>query len=656
MPVVGEAAIVVDADTAPFDRDLKNNVTKSATGAGSIIKGILGAAFIQAGARAGVDLFKSAIDGASDLQESLGKVRVVFGDSSKDIEKFASGSAKAFGQSKQQALEAAGTFGNLAVSIGLPVAKAAAMSKSLVTLGADLASFNNTSVDEALNALRSGLTGETEPLKRFGIALDDATLRQKALELGLTKTTKEVLPPAIKAQASYALIMDRSKTAQGDFARTSDGLANKQRILAAQITDLKTRFGSALLPVVSSVTGFLVNKMIPAFESIGEVVKAAFSVLRGSDPGDIVGPKGPFRDFLNTLFALMPVIDAVTNTVKNLFAGFGGTESEFVGGLDETFFNFGQTLRTVASFVQDNLKPILIGLGAAALVIAGPFIALGAAFVIAYTKSQTFRDIVQDVVTQVTGFVSGLVAFVQTNMPKFQEAFSHVANAVIAIFNQFKGTVGPVIEAVVNTVIALVGRLVEHFKQVVLFFTNIINGDFAAAFGNLKNIVKNIIGAVLDIIKGLVPAIAGLAVGVLSALASLGRDIIAGLVRGIRDKAGDVIDAIKRFVLDKVPKFVKTFFGIGSPSKMFAGFGENLMQGLAQGIRDASGDPIAALNTAASRLNLGNGAFNTGTSGPGAVGPSRSVTIGQITVNEVESDPEATAFAVMSRIAAAMNL
>jgi hypothetical protein len=107
------------------------------------------------------------------------------------------------------------------------------MSTSMVGLASDLASFNNTDPAEALEALRAGLTGETEPLKRYGINLNDATLKAEAMRLGLD-TTGSTLSANTKAQAAYSLIMQQSSLAQGDFARTSAGLANQQRIMSSQ--------------------------------------------------------------------------------------------------------------------------------------------------------------------------------------------------------------------------------------------------------------------------------------------------------------------------------------------------------------------------------------------------------------------------------------
>lgn len=241
------------------------------------LAGLVGTASIVAG-------LKGAVDGASDLSESTSKVNTVFGEASASVLKFADNAAVGFGQSEAQALEATGTFGNLLRSVGLTEDVSAKFSTTMVGLASDLASFNNTDVDEALTALRSGLVGETEPLKRFGVNLNDATLKAKALELGLSDG-KATLDANAKAQAGYALIMEQTSLAQGDFARTSGGLANQSKILGAQWTELTTTVGAKLLPAVTGFVSFMNDDGIPALASAGGAAKDLASAV-----GDLPTP------------------------------------------------------------------------------------------------------------------------------------------------------------------------------------------------------------------------------------------------------------------------------------------------------------------------------------------------------------------------------
>lgn len=231
---------------------------------------LLKTAFAGIGIAAVAKGLQSSVLAASNLSESIAKSNTVFGKNAKVIEDWSKTTSKSLGVSQQAALEAAGTYGNLFRAFGIGEQDSAMMSKSLVTLAADLASFNNVPIDDALLALRSGLSGETEPLKRFGIAINEARLKEQALADGLIKTTKGTLPQAIKTQAAYALIMKDSALAQGDVARTSNGLANQLKFLKSGLEDAKAGFGQALLPVVLNVVTTFNDKLLPAIQTISK--------------------------------------------------------------------------------------------------------------------------------------------------------------------------------------------------------------------------------------------------------------------------------------------------------------------------------------------------------------------------------------------------
>lgn len=263
------------------------NVSKAMKKVGDSVKGTesrfekfhnaLKTAALGAGAALAV-LAKDSITAASDLSESMSKSNVVFGASAKAVQDFAKTAALSLGQSQQQALEAAGTFGNLFVSMKIGQKESANMSMQLVKLASDLASFNNVSPEEALEALRAGLVGETEPLRRFGINLDDAQMRAETLRLGLGEVGN-TLTPLQKAQSAFSLIMKQSTTAQGDFARTSGGLANQQRILKAQFEDTKAALGQQLLPAALAFVKFLNSDMVPMLRSVGQFVSENKTIL-----------------------------------------------------------------------------------------------------------------------------------------------------------------------------------------------------------------------------------------------------------------------------------------------------------------------------------------------------------------------------------------
>lgn len=218
------------------------------------------------GIAAGAAAYKT-IDLASDLSESQAKVGEIFGDSATEIEKFAATAATALGQSKQDVLNAAGTFGVFGKAAGLTGTDLSDFSNDFTALASDLASFNNTSPQEAIDAIGAALRGESEPLRRYGVLLDDASLRQAALELGIYDGNG-ALTAQQKILAAQKRIYEQTGDAQGDFARTSDGLANKQRILKAQLQNAATTIGTVLLPIATKLFTFIGDRLIPIVEKV----------------------------------------------------------------------------------------------------------------------------------------------------------------------------------------------------------------------------------------------------------------------------------------------------------------------------------------------------------------------------------------------------
>jgi hypothetical protein len=252
-------------------KGVDDNVKVASTGMSNFssklknIAGTIGVAF--AGTQV-VAFAKDTVMAASNMAESLSKVRVVFGEGAAAVEAWGATAADSMGISNQAALEAAGTYGNLFQAFGLGQGQAQDMSMSLVQLAGDMASFNNTSIDDAITALRSGLSGETEPLKKFGVAMNEARLKTEALSLGLIKSTSEALTPAAKAQAAYALIMKDTALSQGDYARTADGTANTMKTLQAKMEDAKVALGDALMPAFKGLLAVL-KIAIPLLTKLG---------------------------------------------------------------------------------------------------------------------------------------------------------------------------------------------------------------------------------------------------------------------------------------------------------------------------------------------------------------------------------------------------
>lgn len=247
--------ILLQADTTGLGKGLADAQTKLQKFGGQLEAVSRKATIVFAGvAAAGLAVVKSA----SDLNEAISKSNVIFGSSAKSIQAWAGTSAQALGLSKTAALEAAGNFAILGQSAGLTGGELNTFSTDLTGLAADLASFNNTSVDEAITALAAGLRGESEPLRKFGVLLSANAVEAKAMEMNLAATTKE-LTDQDKVLARNALILEQTTLQQGDFARTADGAANQQKILSAEIENSRAAIGEGLLPAYKDLLAQLVK-------------------------------------------------------------------------------------------------------------------------------------------------------------------------------------------------------------------------------------------------------------------------------------------------------------------------------------------------------------------------------------------------------------
>jgi len=197
-----------------------------------------------------------AIGKASDLEEATSKVQQIFGDAAAEIQDFARTADIELGQSQIAVFEAAGVFGTFGKAAGLAGEDLATFTTDFVTLAGDLASFNNTSPEEAVEAIGAALRGESEPLRRYGVLLDDARLRAEALRIGIYDGVG-ALDAEQKILAAQSEIYKQTSDAQGDFARTSEGLANQSRILKARFENITAEVGQALLPVMERLMPFV---------------------------------------------------------------------------------------------------------------------------------------------------------------------------------------------------------------------------------------------------------------------------------------------------------------------------------------------------------------------------------------------------------------
>tara|TARA_R100001460_G_scaffold2077_7_gene7100 strand:- start:2972 stop:4549 length:1578 start_codon:yes stop_codon:yes gene_type:complete len=241
---------------------------------GGAIKGIAG---LASTALAGIGIsrfFSGAIDQASSLNESLNAVSVAYGEASESVIKLGEDAATRLGVSQANFNKAAvrfSAFGDRVVGEGGNVAK---FVDDVTTRAADFASVFDIEVNEALQVFQSGLSGEAEPLKRFGINLLESEVKAFALEQGLIKVGEQMTED-IKTQARYGLLMQETAKTAGDFTNTSDSLANAQRILSANFDDVQAKIGGPLLNAFANLT----TELIPVTNELGPLLSATLTNL-----------------------------------------------------------------------------------------------------------------------------------------------------------------------------------------------------------------------------------------------------------------------------------------------------------------------------------------------------------------------------------------
>ncbi len=237
---------------------------------------------------AAVGMWKAA-DAAADVGEATTKAQTTFGSAFGDIERFAKAADRELGQSERQALDFAASYGMIGKAAGLAGGDLSEFSMDLTKLATDFASFHNTSIPQAAEALESAFRGEFDPLQKYIPTITAATVATKALSMGLAGTTAE-LTAQDKILATKAFIMENAGDAMGDFARTSESAKNQQRVLRAELANLTADLGEKLMPVMRTVLS-AGGSMVDVFGAIPEPIQQT-AVIVGVAATGISGVAG----------------------------------------------------------------------------------------------------------------------------------------------------------------------------------------------------------------------------------------------------------------------------------------------------------------------------------------------------------------------------
>lgn len=253
------------------------------------------------------DVISDWVKESNDYVENLNLFTVAMGDAADEAYEYAYAVNDALGIDPSEWMRNQGIFKQISSGFGVVEEKANLMSKNLTQLGYDISSFYNISIEEAMQKLESGISGEIEPLRRLGYAIDEASLKQVALNHGITQSIT-TMTQAQKSQLRYIAIMEQSGNAMGDLARTVQTPANAMRILNQQLTQLTRALGNLFIPIL--------QKIIPYIQVFVELLTEAVQRL-----ADFVGFTLPTIDYSNMedgMSSMGETTDETTEKVNDL--------------------------------------------------------------------------------------------------------------------------------------------------------------------------------------------------------------------------------------------------------------------------------------------------------------------------------------------------
>lgn len=198
-----------------------------------------------------------AVTESNKYQEDLNLFTVALGQYAAEAQNYAEKVSDVLGIDPAQWLRNQGVFNTLLTGFGDTAERAQLMSQNLTQLGYDISSFFNISIEDAMQKLQSGISGELEPLRRLGYDLSQARLEQTALNLGIKESVAN-MTQAEKAELRYYAIMTQVTTAQGDMARTLEAPANQLRILQAQLTQAARAIGNIFIPALNAILPYAI--------------------------------------------------------------------------------------------------------------------------------------------------------------------------------------------------------------------------------------------------------------------------------------------------------------------------------------------------------------------------------------------------------------
>ncbi|AYD86259.1 tape measure protein [Microbacterium phage Efeko] len=662
-------------------RDLQSKLGGAETGFSKFAKGaaIAGAAAVAALGAVAVKSVKAA----SELEQNMGALQSVFKGNAKQMEAWATSAAGSVGLAKSEYAGLATVLGSQLRNMGVESAKLGTQTNDLIGLGADLAAQFGGSTADAVGALSSLLRGERDPIERYGVSINEAAVKAKMAEMGLSGLTGEAEKNA-KLTATLALLYQQTADAQGAFSRESTTLAGAQQRLAAGTENLYATFGTALLPAFTAVTaaaGALVNRMQGSdwFASVTASVNAAsnafadfvFGLLNGTATLDFSamfsgllpavvagiqsaaswiagGGLGPIIDGLNSgraalldagLTVFQSIAEALPQILPQLMTALMTTILSVVNLLVASAPQILNTAVLMFTSLVSSLAIVVPQL-ITALLTALPSIVtslLGMIPMLLDAGLQMFMGLVQAIPLIVPPLIESVVALLPQLVTSIVSMLPGIIDAAVQTFTGLVQSLPIILPVLLQGILNLLPQLVS---SIISMLPAIINGAVQLFTGLVKAIPK-IIPQLISSLISLAPQMVSTLLGLVPQLIGAGLDLIGGLVQGLFQAAGSVGSALLEIAQNAVGDFL-SFLGIHSPSRLFMGYGKNTVQGLVLGLTRNAGLVDGAMSDLSERVGSGfsaqldageiDSAFNS-YSARSAAGSSKTYTVNVSTLN-----------------------
>lgn len=432
---------------------------------------------------------KNSVSAASDLTESVNAVTVAFGKSAEGILKFGESSASALGVSQVSFNNAAVRFSAFAERIVGDGKDVTGFIGDITTRATDFASVFNIDVAEALQVFQSGLAGEAEPLKRFGINLLDSEVKAYAMANGIGEVGKQ-LTETEKVQARYGLLMEATAKVQGDFANTSDGLANSQRILQANFQNMQATVGNAVVPALAILT----TALVPIIEQMGPMLGEA---LKGLIPA-FTEVSRLIPILLQAFMPLIPIVVKIITLFTELVAM---VLPLFIELLDAILPALDQVLPLFTEFLKDLIEPLIPALKTLGEAFAPILKAILPVFVELLNVLMPLivallNDGLAALIPAITGLITAFVPLLTSTLPILVDLLKNIVIPAIRI-------VGTVVTQVFGGAVGFISESVGSIIKVMAPFAK----KFQDVFVGIRDFVKPIINSILGFIQGMVNGI-----------------------------------------------------------------------------------------------------------------------------------------------------